>query len=307
MKRKLLMLAAVLIMALTATLAIIACDNEPEHEHDWGDWFETTAASCTAPAIETRICQIDDTHIETRTGTSALGHNMEWITTTSPTCLTPGIETYMCRREGCIHRGETRSIDPIGHDWGDWIETTAATCTKAATEIRFCTNDSLHYQTQTGRAALGHSMAWVITTMPTCTTEGIESYICQREGCDSEELDETRTIDALGHDWVWDEASNQYICERCKTISETFQISASILSDAGYFEFDSGAFEDTANLTSISISPNNTHFVAFNEILFTINKTALVFASNHSSINSSYWKKCVISNTNLNSIIFYGL
>ena len=42
--------------------------------HDWGEWQVTTRATCTTKGVETRYCNRDHSHVETRT-TPALGHN----------------------------------------------------------------------------------------------------------------------------------------------------------------------------------------------------------------------------------------
>ena len=42
--------------------------------HDWGNWEETTPATCTTKGVETRYCNRDHSHVETRT-TPALGHH----------------------------------------------------------------------------------------------------------------------------------------------------------------------------------------------------------------------------------------
>lgn len=42
--------------------------------HDWGAWTVTTPATCTTKGVETRYCNRDHSHVETRT-TPALGHH----------------------------------------------------------------------------------------------------------------------------------------------------------------------------------------------------------------------------------------
>ena len=56
--------------------------------HDWGAWTVTTPATCTTKGVETRYCNRDHSHVETRT-TPALGHH--WVdngdgTHTCPDC-----------------------------------------------------------------------------------------------------------------------------------------------------------------------------------------------------------------------------
>ena len=42
--------------------------------HDWGEWQVTTRATCTTKGVETRYCNRDHSHVETRT-TPATGHH----------------------------------------------------------------------------------------------------------------------------------------------------------------------------------------------------------------------------------------
>lgn len=48
----------------------------PALGHDWGAWTVTTPATCTNEGVETRICNRDSSHVETRT-IPATGHN--WV------------------------------------------------------------------------------------------------------------------------------------------------------------------------------------------------------------------------------------
>ena len=50
----------------------------PALGHDWGAWTVTTPATCTNEGVETRICNRDPSHVETRT-IPATGHN--WVDT----------------------------------------------------------------------------------------------------------------------------------------------------------------------------------------------------------------------------------
>ena len=48
----------------------------PALGHDWGAWTVTTPATCTKDGVETRICNRDSSHVETR-AIPATGHN--WV------------------------------------------------------------------------------------------------------------------------------------------------------------------------------------------------------------------------------------
>ena len=82
------------------------------------------------------------------------------------------------------------------HTWGEWVVTTAPTCTTDGVETRTCT-DTAHTDTRP-IAKLGHD--WkdqTITTPATCTTDGEMSAECDRCG----EISNSIVIEKLGHDW----------------------------------------------------------------------------------------------------------
>ena len=65
--------------------------------HDWGDWKVTTPATCGADGVETRICERDKSHTETRAITATGEHVWELTTTITPaTCAVNGGGEYTC-------------------------------------------------------------------------------------------------------------------------------------------------------------------------------------------------------------------
>ena len=102
------------------------------HTHAFGDWEETTPATCTADGVETRTCVCGET--ETR-AIPATGHTFgEWTVTTPATCTADGVETRTC----ACGETETRAIPATGHTFGEWTVTTPATCTADGVETRSC-------------------------------------------------------------------------------------------------------------------------------------------------------------------------
>ena len=79
--------------------------------HDFGDWFEETAPTCTEAGVERRDCKNCDEY-ETRP-INALGHKFgDWFEETAPTCTEAGVERRDC--ENCDEY-ETRPINALGH------------------------------------------------------------------------------------------------------------------------------------------------------------------------------------------------
>jgi hypothetical protein len=188
---------------MTTTTLCIRCgvtmststSSIPALGHDYGEWKETKAPTCTADGEETRICSRDASHKETRVKKS-LGHDWgNWIVTKPATCTADGTETRTCARDAS-HQ-ESRSIPKLGHDWGPYVVTTQPTCEKPGVETSTCKNDPSHTQTRSVPAT-GHDWGeWIVTTQPTCLAAGVETRTCKNDPSHTQ----TRNVPATGHDW----------------------------------------------------------------------------------------------------------
>ena len=95
----------------------------------------------------------------------------------------------------------------FNHDW-HYTET-LPTCTKDGEKVGECSRCGM--KTTEKISALGHDWgAWTVTTPATCTNEGVETRICNR---DSSHV-ETRTIPTTGHNWV-DNGNGTHTCTNC--------------------------------------------------------------------------------------------
>ncbi len=157
----------------------------PALGHDWGDWTETKAPSCTEPGEETRTCKRDGTHKETREIPST-GHapgEAVHENEVPATCTEPGSydEVVYCTACGAELSRDSKTVPAFGHDWSDWTTTTEATCTEAGEESRSCKRCG---ETETrATSPLGHDWgAWTVTKEPTETEPGEESRVCARCG-----------------------------------------------------------------------------------------------------------------------------
>ena len=88
--------------------------------HSYGNWTVTTAPTCTARGVETRICTRCNA-AQTR-DVAALGHSYgNWTQTKAPTCTAKGTEAKTCTR---CNASETRDVAPLGHSYKN------GTCTR---------------------------------------------------------------------------------------------------------------------------------------------------------------------------------
>ena len=95
----------------------------------------------------------------------------------------------------------------FNHDW-HYTET-LPTCTKDGEKVGECSRCGM--KTTEKISALGHEWgAWTVTTPATCTNEGVETRICNRDPSHVE----TRTIPTTGHNWV-DNGNGTHTCTNC--------------------------------------------------------------------------------------------
>ena len=93
------------------------------------------------------------------------------------------------------------------HDWHDTV--TSPTCTKDGEKVWECSRCGMKETEKI--PALGHDWgAWTVTTPATCTNEGVETRICNRDPSHVE----TRTIPTTGHNWV-DNGNGTHTCTNC--------------------------------------------------------------------------------------------
>ena len=121
---------------------------------------------------------------------------------------------------------ENKTIDALGHNWGDWEVTTASTCKTAGVETRVCKNDATH--TQTRDVALdpnnhtGEGTEVRDAVAAGCTTGGYtgDTYCL---GCNTKIANGT-VIDPLGHNYAdtvtaptcTEKGYTTHTCSRCQ-------------------------------------------------------------------------------------------
>ena len=184
--------------ALSASGASITIVSD-ECEHTWGDWKETTAATCDKDGVETRTCtacgETEEQPIKAKGHTP--GNDAE---TVKPTCTEDGYTTG----GKCTVCGEVLDKEVLpatGHKDDGGKETKAATCTEKGEKTYTCTVCDKVVKTEES-AALGHKDdGGKETKAATCTEKGEKVYTCTV--CN--EVVKTEEIAALGHkpgEWV---------------------------------------------------------------------------------------------------------
>lgn len=134
MKKSLLSLLIILMLLLIAS-----CEPEVKHEHTWGKWTNSKAATCTEDGLSIRKCTSCGEQDENTQKIKALGHllSTQGTVTKNATCSAEGEETYSCTREGCDHK-ETKTIPATGeHTYGE-EQTKEATCTEDGKKYKVC-------------------------------------------------------------------------------------------------------------------------------------------------------------------------
>ena len=128
-------------------------------------------------------------------GTQGCNHDYTSEITTTPTCNTKGVMTFTCIM--CGH-SYTETIPSIDHSYNAKV-TTAATCTKAGVMTYSCSACGDKYTEvipaaghsfDNGKCTVcgiadpncDHSYTSKITTAPTCTAEGVETFTCSKCG-----------------------------------------------------------------------------------------------------------------------------
>lgn len=219
MKRSKLLL--VLVLALVAVMALVACDKTPVHEHAYGGWTIETAPTASAEGTATRKCacgeketatlaSLSDTSVWTVSNNVPATHTQDgctvytsqygtvvvtlgkltdhkygaWEITAEPDLTTAGKAKRTCE---C---GDIDEVDvPALENASVW---TAATVVRASHDEEGLVRYTSVYGTVEKTVAKGeHSWSsWKIVTAPTATEKGEAARFCTTDGCKSTETAE---------------------------------------------------------------------------------------------------------------------
>lgn len=229
MKRSKLLL--VLVLALVAVMALVACDKTPVHEHAYGGWTIETAPTASAEGTATRKCacgeketatlaSLSDTSVWTVSNNVPATHTQDgctvytsqygtvvvtlgkltdhkygaWEITVEPDLTTAGKAKRTCE---C---GDIDEVDvPALENASVW---TAATVVRASHDEEGLVRYTSVYGTAEKTVAKGeHSWSsWKIVTAPTAIEKGEAARFCTTDGCKSTE---TAELPVLTDTTVW--------------------------------------------------------------------------------------------------------
>ena len=182
------------------------------------DSHVVTAPTCTTAGWTTHSCTRTDcgySYIDSVT--EATGHDYDSAVTTEPTCEADGVKTYTCKNCAADVDGHsyTETVAKTGHAWGEWVITKYPTATEEGIKTRTCANVNCPIKTETVTLPkLGHTMvAGDIKVQPTCTTTGVQEYVCTEHTGDAAcGYTYEVTLPALGHDWNDGEITTAATC-----------------------------------------------------------------------------------------------
>lgn len=229
MKRSKLLL--VLVLALVAVMALVACDKTPVHEHAYGGWTIETAPTASAEGTATRKCacgeketatlaSLSDTSVWTVSNNVPATHTQDgctvytsqygtvvvtlgkltdhkygaWEITVEPDLTTAGKAKRTCE---C---GDIDEVDvPALENASVW---TKATAVRASHDEEGLVKYTSVYGTVEKTVAKGeHSWSgWKIVTAPTADEKGEAARFCTTNGCKSTE---TAELPVLTDTTVW--------------------------------------------------------------------------------------------------------
>ena len=205
-----------IVVFITFILALLMCmascsivlpsgstsESEPEHTHDFGEWFISESATCTKDGLTVCYCSCGEKLSET---IKRFPHTVVIDKGAEPTCtetgLTEGKHCYVCNT---VLVAQT-TVPANGHNYGEWSVITQPTESTTGEKRRDCANCDAFETDVVGSPSHDHSRWDTITlsaVAPTCITTGLtEGKKCS--GC-NEILVVQNTISALGHTEVKD-------------------------------------------------------------------------------------------------------
>lgn len=247
--------------------------------HNYSEWVETKAATCTEGGTEIRSCQnAGCTKTETRqiSPTHIYG---AWTEEKAATCTQPGLRVQSCTRCGEQNLAGAQTIAPLGHSYSAWTVTKAAACTAAGEQKRTC---SRCQETETQVIeALGHQAGeWKTVKAATCTTAGEQVRTCTV----CKEVLERAAIQQNGHTFsawtqvkkatVLTEGQEQRACTVCgyAETQKTAKEKATLVLTAGNITMQAGTSTTAVKVKSCGAGDQVESWTSSRPKVVTVNK-----------------------------------
>ena len=152
-------------------------------DHDWGEWRNSGAASCTAEGSRYRTCKVCDEREEE--AVAATGHTLVSTPAKAQTCGAAGnIAYWYCASCGKYFSDEVgateitleQTVLPATgeHDWDEW-QVSYIDCTSGGTQTRTCKTCGA---SESGEPLppKGHTLTHHEAQAPTCVDRGMKEY-----------------------------------------------------------------------------------------------------------------------------------
>ena len=143
--------------------------------HTSVSWVTEIQPTCTTMGIKHQVCDTCGSVVGSES-INALGHSYDAVVV-EPTCTAQGYTTYTCNRCGDIYQGNF--VDATGHTW-IWVIDRDSTYTETGIKHQKC---SVCGATQAENTEIpikthDHNYESEVTTNPTCTQNGVETFTC---------------------------------------------------------------------------------------------------------------------------------
>ena len=163
------------------------------HKHEYGEWKETKAPTCTEAGEMERVCVC---HNVERAEIEPTGHKAgEWTITKQPSCTETGLKVQKCSVCDTVMNSEI--IQKTEHSSKNWTTMREATCTERGIEIQECDNCGAIFNSRLVDKIDHKAGAWVILSQASCTENGVRERRCER----CQMLMESEVLPVLGHNW----------------------------------------------------------------------------------------------------------
>lgn len=173
-----------MLLVLTLSFSLFGCKkDEPIDPTETTSVIETTdvvdeSMEATIENTESTVSATEETEPDETVLPTAPSHVHQWIdSVTEPTCTEGGYTTHICE---CGEKEVDSYTEANGHTWSSWKTVTEATETstgKAEKTCYVCEKVESRVLSKLP-ASHKHSYTSSITTEPTCTKFGVETFVC---------------------------------------------------------------------------------------------------------------------------------